>query len=166
MAESGEKNNKRKNEESYIPYDPKIGNNILALDRLFGSKKVQKMALSFQEKVAHPIPSCAIMEIMKLEWDKSVLLNALDEKNVSWYVMNETETKLHQCGEIFETYCGLCSGKIINTPAKGCKHVIGYREIDWSVQHAGEIVYFCRPYSLICTECGPDFLEQIGKQKS
>lgn len=136
-------------------FDLEVGNYILALDRLYGAKRAEKMALQFKEKEMYPVPSCAALEIIKHKGNRSILLNALDEDNVIWCIVKGDSVAPYRCVNcpIFETFCEMCPAKIrfdLNTTPSlkyGCKKVV------WRIFSGDIIVYQTIIYMIVCPEC-------------
>lgn len=153
MSELQSNISEHKADDTTQKIDLEVGNCIVALNRHFGSHRTSRMC--FGGKEVYPIPSSAVIEIMRSKGDKSTSLNALNTNNTIWCFVEENNMWLYGLTQHpFNTLCHTRSSIItftVNIPRAsryGCvKH-------NWDIRTVNNItVYKCTTYMIICPEC-------------
>lgn len=156
MSTSQASTGEQKSHDASIVFDLELGNCVLALDRLYGTARAQKVAAHLKQKKVYPIISCAAIDIMNTKNNnKSVLLNALDLNNVVWCFQEQNVLHIHQFENcpIFDTSCSDCSRKITFVAGESYKSKYGRVDADWRIYSGNTVIYQCEIYILICPDC-------------
>jgi hypothetical protein len=134
-----------------------VGEEVLALDRLFGSKRAKKLQLLFKVPVLLPVLNCVALSLTNVKNHKAMLFNTLHKESVIWVELSQ-DRKTFKCLHAFtgfstlETYCLECSGKItidVSRSTSGCG--INFMFLEASLK--GEIIYRCEIIRLRCLVC-------------